>query len=128
VRQPRSKAAELTLPYSSLLGVAAGILKHALLLVWSENLEGLRKKPRGRRSAIELASPLLDNCITRRFVFSCKALHHVPSPYTDVDPNFQLLLRRQLPSAGWCFPPPLLNSLQNLVQWDNSHSFVEVGT
>lgn len=82
-----------------------------------ENTQKVQKnpKPQGRRSALELTSPLIDSCLTVRFGVPCTAL-----PCTD--PKFPA------PAPVPASPPPWFYSLQNLVHWDNSHSFVEVRT
>lgn len=119
---PHSKATGLSLPYPSLLCAMAWILKHAHLCQ-ERKPRRFQKTPRRRTSAIELTSPLLDSCLTVRFGVSCRALHLAPIPCAD-DPKFPALS----PGPAWCSPPRWFNSLQNLVQWDNSHSFVEVRT
>lgn len=120
---PHSKATGHSLPYPSLLCAMAWNLNHAPFCQKTQKVQKTLK-PRGRRSALELTScPLLDSCLTVRFGVSCRALHLAQIPCTD-DPKFPA----PAAVAAWCTPPPWFNSLQNLVQWDNSHSFVEVRT
>lgn len=111
-------------PYPSLLCAVAWILNRAPFCQ-ERRPRRFKKlpKPQGRKSALELPSPLLDSCLTVRFGVSCRALHLAQIPCTD-DPKFPA----PAPVPAWCSPRPWFNSLQNLVQWDNSHSFVEVRT
>lgn len=107
-------------PPISLLALCHGLDFNSCPFLSGETTQKVQKKPpkpQGRRSALDLASPLLDTCLTVRFGVSCRTLHLAPITYNE-DPKF--------PATS--SPPPWFTSLQDLVQWDNSHSFVEVRT